>query len=132
MPAETRPRAHRGGGRISISAPCGIASDGDDEPVDVAEAALESAPPGADAVGVAAPAICEDDELRGVGVAAAAFSAPPGIQGFKGEGGGVGGDAGVAEAPDSLFFRSSVGPVGEAVLRQIKYNLRTAPYGPAC
>lgn len=66
----------------------------------MAEAVLESAHLGANAVGVAAAAIFEDDELRGAGVAAAAFSAPPGIQVSNGDEGGVGADAGVAEAPD--------------------------------
>lgn len=91
--------ASRGRAHFHFSA-CSVVGDGDRKPEDIAEAVLKSAHPSVDAVGVAAAAICEDDELGGVGLAGAAFSAPLGIQVFNGDEGGVGGDAGVAEAPD--------------------------------
>ena len=83
---------------IPFRAPCGIVGHGDGEAVEVAEMVLQGVLPGAVAVAVAATAIGEDDELGGVGIARAAFGAPPGSEVVDGEEGGVAGDADADEA----------------------------------
>ena len=86
---------------------------GDGELVDIAETVLEGVFPGADAVGVAAAAIGEKDQLGGIGIAGTAFAAPPGIEVVDGEEGGVGGDADRDEAAVGERVVDAVGD-GEA------------------
>ena len=95
---EPRPRAHNGQGRIPLRAACRIVGHGDREPVHIAETVLEGVLPRAGAVGVAAAAIGEQDELGGLGIAGSAFAAPPSSEVVDGEEGGVGGDADRDEA----------------------------------
>ena len=99
--------------RIPFRASCRIVGNSDGELVDIAEVVLEGVLPGADAVGVAAAAIGEDDELGGVGVAGAACAAPPGIQVVDGEEGGVGGDA---DRDEAAVGERVVDAVGAAIL----------------
>ena len=84
--------------RVVFRAAGRIVGHGDGELMEIAETVLEGVLPSADAVGVAAAAIGEQDDFGGLGVARAAFAAPPGIKVVDGEEGRVGGDADGDEA----------------------------------